>query len=151
MVFSTLHTNDSAGAITRLYNLGVEQYLISASLSAVLGQRLVRKLCPHCSETIAPPSNLVTVAERLGQKVDQVFTGAGCGKCRRTGFLGRVGIFEMLVPDDALRDAITSGANLEQLRRLAVDAGMKTLLADGFEKIRQGMTTIEEVLRVTAA
>jgi type IV pilus assembly protein PilB len=151
MVFSTLHTNDSAGAVTRLHNLGIEPYLISASLEGVLGQRLVRKLCASCAEETAPAPNVISMTERLGQKLDRVFTGAGCSKCRRTGFAGRLGIYELLLPDDELRDAITAGAGLGQLRQLARRSGMHTLLEDGFAKVREGRTTVEEVLSVTAA
>ncbi len=150
MVFTSLHTNDAPAAVTRLYNLGVEPYLISASLVGVLGQRLVRKLCPHCSEESPPPANLAHAAEQLGQPITKVFVAQGCSKCRQQGFSGRLGVFEMLVPDDEMRDAITGGANLNQLRKKARDSGMTSLLQDGFDKVRQGLTTIEEVLRVTA-
>jgi type IV pilus assembly protein PilB len=150
MVFSTLHTNDSPGAITRLYNLGIEPYLISASIIGALSQRLVRKLCPHCSEETAAPPSAVKAAQKLGQTLSRVFTGQGCGKCRHSGFAGRIGLFEMLVPDDELRDAVTAGATLNQLRALARQAGMLTVLEDGFAKVRDGKTTVEEVLCVTA-
>ncbi len=143
MVFSTLHTNDAAGAITRLYNVGVEPYLISASVTGVLAQRLVRRLCPHCSESVTPTPNVIHAAERLGQSIEKVYVGTGCSKCRQSGFSGRVGLFEMLVPDEELRDAITTGATLNQLRQLAKKSGMKTLIEDGFEKLRQGATTLE--------
>jgi type IV pilus assembly protein PilB len=150
MVFSTLHTNDASSAVTRMYNVGIEPYLISASLVGVLGQRLVRRICSSCSEETTPTPNAVRAAERLGEQLDRIFVGAGCSRCRRTGFSGRVGLYEMLVPDDELRDAITAGAPLNQLRELAARGGMKSLSQDGFEKVRQGITIIEEVLRVTA-
>lgn len=150
MVFSTLHTNDAPGAVTRLYNVGVEPYLISASLSGVLAQRLVRKLCSSCSEEAVPTSAIVRSAERLGQTVERMFVGVGCSKCRKTGFSGRIGLYEMMVPDDEMRDAITAGATLNALRSHAKRMGMRSLIEDGFEKIRQGITTAEEVIRVTA-
>lgn len=151
MVFSTLHTNDAPGAVTRLYNVGVEPYLISASLVGVLAQRLVRKICNGCSEEVTPTPNALHTAQRLGETLERVFIGVGCSKCRRTGFSGRVGLFEMFTPDDEARDAITSSATLDQLRKLAIKSGMKPLLQDGFEKVRQGLTTLDEVLRVTAS
>ena len=151
MVFSTLHTNDAPSAITRLYNLSVEPYLISASLVGVLGQRLVRQICPECAQDAKPPSSIRSIAERLGQSIDRIYTGTGCSRCRRTGFAGRIGLYEMLVPDDELRDAVTAGSTLNQLREHAERSGMKSLTNDGFEKVRQGITTIEEVLRVTAS
>jgi len=150
MVFSTLHTNDAPSAVTRMYNVGIEPYLISASLVGVLGQRLVRRICPSCAEETTPTPNAISAAERFGEQLDSIYVGAGCSRCRRSGFAGRVGIYEMLIPDDELRDAITASATLNQLRELAIKSGMKTLAQDGFEKIRHGLTTIEEVLRVTA-
>jgi type IV pilus assembly protein PilB len=150
MVFSTLHTNDAPGAVTRLYNVGVEPYLISASLSGVLAQRLVRKLCSSCSEEAIPPSNILRAAERLGQTVDRMFVGVGCSKCRKSGYSGRIGLYEMMTPDDEMRDAITASATLNALRGHAKRMGMRSLVEDGFEKIRQGITTAEEVIRVTA-
>lgn len=151
MVFSTLHTNDAPSAVTRLYNVGIEPYLISASLVGVLAQRLVRRLCPGCSEEITPTPHAIHAAQRLGEQLDHVFVGTGCSRCRRTGFAGRVGLYEIFIPDDETRDAITGGATLHQLRDLACKGGMKSLVADGFEKVRQGMTSIEEVLRVTTS
>jgi len=150
MVFSTLHTNDAPSAVTRMYNVGIEPYLISASLVGVLGQRLVRRICPSCSEEATPTPNAVRAAERLGEALDRVSVGTGCSRCRRTGFSGRIGLYEMLVPDDELRDAITAGVTLNQLRELATRGGMRTLAQDGLEKVRQSLTTIDEVLRVTA-
>lgn len=150
MVFSTLHTNDAPGAITRLYNLGIEPYLISASIVGVLGQRLVRRLCPHCSREAKPSPATLQAAEKAGQTLTQTYVGQGCAKCRKTGFSGRTGLYEMLIPDDEIRDAVTAGATLNQLRTLARQTGMRTLLEDGFAKVQEGKTTVEEVLCVTA-
>jgi type II secretory ATPase GspE/PulE/Tfp pilus assembly ATPase PilB-like protein len=151
MVLSTLHTNDAPGAVTRLYNVGVEPYLISASLVGVLAQRLVRRLCPNCSEETPASPSVIRSAERLGQTVTRVFVGSGCSKCRKSGYAGRTGLYEMLVPDDEMRDAITAGATLNDLRGHARRTGMKSLIEDGFEKIGKGVTSAEEVLRVTTA
>jgi type IV pilus assembly protein PilB len=150
MVFSTLHTNDSPGAITRLYNLGIEPYLISAAVVGVLGQRLVRKLCSGCAEETTVSPAAATLAQKLGHTLQRTFAGRGCGKCRQTGFSGRTGLYEMLVPSDEFRDAVTAGATLNELRHLAQQSGMRTLLEDGFAKLADGKTTVEEVLCVAA-
>ncbi|MCK4659092.1 MAG: Flp pilus assembly complex ATPase component TadA [Phycisphaerae bacterium] len=150
LVLSTLHTNDSPSAITRLHNLGVESYLISASLVAILAQRLIRSICPHCKRAVEPAPSLLRTAERLGVKLEQVFQGRGCSECHQLGMKGRIGIYELLVPDDELRDAIASGASLGTIRSKAKSMGMKSILEAGFEKVRQGVTTPAEVLRVTA-
>lgn len=150
MVFSTLHTNDAPGAITRLYNLGIEPYLVGASLTAILAQRLVRQICPHCrADTDIPDRIRDTLARRGITDITRLHKGRGCTRCRNTGFLGRIGIFELLVPDDDMRDMITAGAPLEKLRAKALELGMKPLFEDGLDKVRNAATTIEEVLRVT--
>ena len=150
LVFSTLHTNDATSAVTRLMNIGIEPYLISASLAGVLAQRLVRKLCPHCRKPCEPTLQLRQALEAIHQPCNEVFVGQGCAKCRDTGYAGRLGIYELLVPDDDLRQAITDGAALQELRRIARKAGMTTLFDDGLSKVRSGITTFEEVLRVCA-
>ena len=134
LVLSTLHTNDAAGAITRLRNLGVESYLVAASLVGIVGQRLVRRICPDCvTETDAPP-NVRRAAEQVGLEINRVSVGKGCSRCRQTGTKGRGGIYELLIPDDELRDAVTSGASLDVLRDLARKGGMVPLLTAGLEK-----------------
>lgn len=150
MVFSTLHTNDAPGAITRLYNLGVEPYLVGASLTAVLAQRLVRRICSQCRvETDLPERIRETLDNRGVRDIKKFYKGRGCTRCHNAGFLGRVGIYELLVPDDEMRDMTTAGASLEQLRSKARELGMKPLFEDGLDKVRDATTTIEEVLRVT--
>ncbi len=150
MVFSTLHTNDAPGAITRLFNLGIEPYLVGASLTVVLAQRLVRQICPHCRiETEVPDRVRDTLARQGITDITKLHKGRGCTRCHNAGVLGRVGIFELLVPDDDMRDLITAGAPLEQLRSKALELGMKPLFEDGLDKVRNAATTIEEVLRVT--
>ena len=151
VVFSTLHTNDSAGAITRLLNIGVEPYLIAASLEAVLAQRLVRKICTHCKEPYDPPVNVRRAVERSVGNVDAFYRGQGCKRCRNTGYSGRIGIYELLIPLDAMRDKITAAPSVNEIRRMAVEAGMTSLRHDGMAKVKAGITTVEEVFRATAA
>jgi type IV pilus assembly protein PilB len=152
LVLSTLHTNDAPGAITRLYNLGVEAYLVGASLSAVLAQRLVRRLCPHCKVLAQPsPATAAQLARLEAPPLEACWKGRGCTRCHNTGYQGRIGIFELLVPDDDMRDLITAGATLEQLRAKARGLGMQRMFRDGLAKVRDGVTTVEEVLLVTLA
>jgi type IV pilus assembly protein PilB len=149
LVFSTLHTNDSISAITRLVNMGVESYLISAALNMVLAQRLVRRVCAKCREPYGPPRNIRKALERLGYPMEHFFKGVGCRRCRNTGFAGRLGIHEVLLVTDALRDAVVADASITDLRRLANTEGMITLRHDGFRKVREGITTIEEVIQIS--
>ncbi|MHC4291031.1 MAG: GspE/PulE family protein, partial [Planctomycetota bacterium] len=148
LVLSTLHTNDAPGAITRLIDLGVAPYLVSASLIAVLAQRLVRKICPNCKEQYEPSHSIRrTVTEWAGQEVD-FYRGLGCKKCRNTGYIGRIAIHEMFVPDDKLLDMIAQDVTLKQLRLASIKNGMIPLHIDGVEKVKAGITTIDEILRV---
>ena len=150
MVFSTLHTNDAPGAITRLYNLGIEPYLVGASLTAVLAQRLVRRVCMHCRVEVDVPERVKAALVSRGIRDIKTFCkGRGCVRCHNSGYQGRVGIFEFLMPDDEMRDMITAGASLDQLRAKARALGMKPLFEDGLDKIRNATTTVDEVLRVT--
>ncbi len=151
MVLSTLHTNDALSAVTRLNNIGVENYLISAALDAVLAQRLVRKICPHCKESITPSPNVRRALEKAGQDTDTIVIGQGCAKCHGTGYSGRIGIYELFVPDDDLRQAITDGVTLQDMRRMVRAMKMPTLYEDGMAKVKAGVTTVEEVFRVSAA
>ena len=151
LVLSTLHTNDAPGAITRLLNIGVEPYLVAASVVAVLAQRLVRKICTNCKEPYDPPVNIRKMVERQAGEVETFYHGAGCAKCRNSGHSGRIGIYELLVPDDAMRDHITASPSITQLRELATAGGMIGLRTDGMAKVKAGITTVEEVLRATAA
>ncbi len=151
MVLSTLHTNDAPGAITRLLDIGIEPYLVSASLVAVLAQRLVRKVCTNCKEPFEPPVNIRRSVERAVGEVETFYRGVGCPKCRKSGFSGRIGIYELLVPPEQMQDKITQAPNVRKLRTLAAESGMRTLRQDGMGKVKAGITTVEEVLRVTAA
>ncbi len=149
LVFSTLHTNDSVSAITRLVNMGVESYLISAALNMVLAQRLVRRVCAKCREQYEPPRNMRRALERIGYPMDYFHKGVGCRRCRNTGFAGRLGVHEVVVVNDELRDAIVASASIIDLRRIAAAGGMITLRHDGFRKVREGITTIEEVMEIS--
>lgn len=148
LVFTTLHTNDAVGAVPRLLDLGVADYLVAATLEGVLAQRLVRKICEQCRVSYEPSPESVSLL--AGRSVGRArFTrGAGCSDCRGTGFRGRVGVFELLLVTDDLKDAITRQASRSQLRTMAVSAGLVPLRTDGWEKAKSGLTTIEEVLRV---
>ena len=150
LVFTTLHTNDAPSAITRLFNLGVEPYLLGASLSGILSQRLVRKLCQACKEGYAPTITERRQVEKGGGSIDEVlFRPKGCPRCRNLGYLGRIGIYELLVREDVLTEQISRGAGLPEIRESARKLGMQTLRVDGMEKVKAGITTLEEVYRVT--
>ncbi len=150
LVLSTLHTNDAPSSITRLINIGVEPYLISAALNAVLAQRLVRKVCENCKTPVTSVrETALAYLNKYGGEVDQLYQGAGCEKCRQTGYKGRLGIFEFLDLNDELRDMVTRNPSLSDLRRFAQEASMGSLREDGLKKVAVGMTTIEELMRVT--
>ena len=148
LVLSTLHTNDAPGAVTRLLDLNVAPYLVSASLIAVLAQRLVRKICPNCKEEYKVSPAIRKTVERITEETPQFYKGVGCRKCRNTGYLGRIAIHELFVPDDNILEMITQGVTLKALRKAAVDNGMAPLHIDGLEKVKAGITTIDEILRV---
>ncbi len=149
LVLSTLHTNDAPGAITRLLDLGVASYLVSASLIAVLAQRLVRKICSNCKTEYEPSASIRKVAEKTGGKVEKFYRGVGCKKCRNTGYAGRIAIHELFVPNEEVMDMINEGVSLKKLRDKALQIGMVSLQSDGIEKVRAGIISIEEVLRTT--
>ena len=149
LVFSTLHTNDAIGAIPRLLDLGVPDYLVSATVEAVLAQRLVRRVCSECRVSYVPTrENLVAFEELGANSVGEFVRGAGCVVCRGTGFRGRLGVFELLTMTDDLKDAITHQASRSALKALAVEGGLVPLRHDGWTKVMQGNTTVEELLRV---
>lgn len=150
LVFSTLHTNDAPSAVTRMVNIGIEPYLVAATLRGALAQRLVRKICPHCKETYEPDAITREAVELHTGSIDGLFRGQGCSRCRATGFAGRLGIFELLMPDPELLSEIARGANLQELRAYIAAAGYATLRADGMEKVKAGLTTAEEVFYVTS-
>ncbi len=152
LVFSTLHTNDAAGAVTRLLDMGVEPFLVSSSLIGVIAQRLVRRNCPFCSELVGPPS--IEFIEALGITPQEVQTGQfkegkGCGKCNNSGFKGRQGLYELLVIDEPLKKMIVDRKSSNELKNYAIQhQGLKTLLSDGKMNVLAGKTTPKEILRV---
>jgi len=153
LVFSTLHTNDSAGAVSRLLDLGVEPYLVSSSLIAIIAQRLVRKVCPDCKKPFEPSSHEL---KELGLgKMDNIsekfFVGTGCERCFQTGYRGRTGIYEMMLIDSEIQNLIYKRESAGTIKRFALNAGLQTLRMDGARKVLAGTTTISEVLRVTQA
>jgi type II secretory ATPase GspE/PulE/Tfp pilus assembly ATPase PilB-like protein len=148
-VLSTLHTNDAPSSVTRLVNIGVEPYLISSAVNAVLAQRLVRKICPQCKEEFTPSPEMREFLNLQGFTSEKTFRGKGCDRCRKTGYTGRLGIYEMMVMDDSLRDVVTSNPDVNQLRKLCRERGLVTLRQDGFDKVMKGLTTVDEILRVT--
>ncbi|HZR16718.1 MAG TPA: GspE/PulE family protein [Verrucomicrobiae bacterium] len=151
LVFSTLHTNDAAGAIPRLMDMGVDSFLLPASLLAVLAQRLVRNICPHCKEEEKDPERIFARSKvpLLPGQPPRLWRGAGCSACNQSGYKGRVGIYELMTLDDRFHDPIIRRAGAPEFLRLARENGMKTMFEDGLIKASQGMTTIEELLRVT--
>lgn len=148
VVFSTLHTNDALSAMARLADLRVEPYLVAATVEGVLAQRLVRRTCPDCRVRYRPDPSVIAAVARGPVAQMTLERGEGCGACRQTGFRGRTGIFELLVVDEAIKQAVAHGADLSHLRALATKAGLQTLRSDGWRKVQAGQTTVEEVLRV---
>lgn len=156
LVFSTLHTNDSAGAISRLLDLGVEPYLVSSSLLAVMAQRLVRRICEHCKgevEVSKTDLRVLGIEDTEDVRADKVtfYEGKGCEKCFHTGYRGRTGIYELMIIDSDIQDFIYQRKSAGQIKRLALEAGLNTLRMDGARKVLRGSTTVAEVLRVTQA
>ncbi|HAL92325.1 MAG TPA: secretion system protein E, partial [Verrucomicrobia bacterium] len=152
LVFSTLHTNDSAGGITRLVDMGIEPFLVSSSVEALVAQRLVRRLCPRCRR----PWNVdMAFLETIGFPISKLLSGTicepvGCEDCRGTGYSGRTGIYEILVITDAIRQMIVERQSAADIKMNALEHGMRTLRMDGWRKVLAGTTTLEEVLRVTS-
>lgn len=153
LVLSTLHTNDSPGAIARLVDMGIEPFLVSSSLLMVCAQRLLRKVCPHCKEAFKVPTD---VTSRLGLTDEEVssntyFRGRGCPRCKDTGFLGRLAILEVLSVTNALREQILHDTSAKVIKDLALKEGLKTLRLAGLEKAKAGLTSLDEVLRVSGS
>ena len=149
LVLSTLHTNDAPGAVTRLLDLKVAPYLVSASLIGVLAQRLVRKICPNCKTEYEPAASIRRVVEKVEGQADKFYRGVGCKKCRNTGYLGRIAIHELFVPDEEMAEMINEKVSTKKLRAKALATGMVPLQVDGMEKVKAGIISIEEVLRTT--
>jgi type II secretory ATPase GspE/PulE/Tfp pilus assembly ATPase PilB-like protein len=151
LVFSTLHTNDSVGGITRLIDMGVEPFLIGSSVRAFIAQRLVRKLCPHCKQPDHHPDELLMEIGFPLSERDKICGPRGCDECRHTGYRGRSALYEICRVSNAMQDLIQTRAPLRAMRQLAVDEGMVSLRTSGWKRVIEGKTSIEEVLRVTAA
>jgi len=152
LVFSTLHTNDAAGAITRLVDMGIEPFLVASSVEALVAQRLIRSLCPHCKRPWPVDRPFL---ESLSFPMDKLPTGticepAGCEECRGTGYIGRTGIYEILVVTDAIRQMVVDRQSAADIKQYALANGMHTLRMDGWRKVLAGVTTLEEVIRVTS-
>ena len=157
LVFSTLHTNDAAGAVARLLEMGIEDYLLASSLLGVLAQRLVRNICPDCRQEVK--SVVTTTSENRGVSgggaipesvaMGKQYEGAGCEACSNTGFRGRSGIYELLLVDDPVRDLILKRASADAVREKAIECGMRILRDDGWLKVSNGITTVSEIIRVT--
>ena len=150
MVFSTLHTNDAAGGVTRLIDMGVEPFLISSSLECLIAQRLVRLVCPNCKVSYQVTKEALRDFN-LGKEQEniEIFKGKGCSLCKFSGYKGRTGIHEVMLMNNALREMVIQKASSQQIKKKAIECGMRTLRQDGWDKIAKGLTTVEEVLRVT--
>jgi type IV pilus assembly protein PilB len=148
MVLSTLHTNDAPGAIVRLQKMGIESFLTSSAVDCVVAQRLARMLCPACKRrTIAPKAALEEAGFRVGTDLE-VYEPVGCGRCNGTGYRGRTGLYSVMVLTDAIKEMIIDGSSEAELAAVAHTEGMKTVREAGLEKIRAGITSVEEVARV---
>jgi type IV pilus assembly protein PilB len=153
LVFATLHTNDAPAAITRLADIGVKPFLVSAAVQAILAQRLVRVLCPHCKEAYRPtPTDLASIRlEDRATDATLLHRPVGCTHCEGVGYRGRLGLFELMTMDSTLREMTFRGESTTALRRCAQGSGgMSTLLEDGATKVLAGVTSVDEILRVTA-
>jgi general secretion pathway protein E len=150
LVFSTLHTNDAVSSIVRLIDLGLQPFLISSTLLGCMAQRLVRKICPSCAETYTiEGEKLAKVGFPVSDKTIELKRGAGCRECRQTGYKGRIGIFEIFPVSTQLKKMVVTGSSVEEMRAVAIREGMTTLREDAWQKVKSGITTVEEALRVT--
>ncbi|MBP2240595.1 type IV pilus assembly protein PilB [Cytobacillus eiseniae] len=148
LVLSTLHTNDSLGSITRLMDMGVEPFLVASSVTGIVAQRLVRRVCRDCEQEQEPTKREVEIFARRGMKIERIVRGRGCSSCNMTGYKGRIAIHEVLVIDDEIRRVIMNGESFSKLREIAIRNKTIFLIDDGLLKVKQGITTTEEVLRV---
>lgn len=146
LVFSTVHTNDAATAVTRMIDIGVEPYLVTSSLIMVVAQRLMRKLCPHCKEESTPPAELI---KELGIKNKKVYKAKGCKKCRMTGYYGQTAIYEILPVTNELKELVAKNSHPHVIKKFAREQGMNTLRENAIKKVNEGVTCIEEALRIT--
>ncbi|MEA3465760.1 MAG: type II secretion system ATPase GspE [Thermodesulfobacteriota bacterium] len=149
MVFSTLHTNDAAGGLTRLVEMGIEPFLAASSIVGILAQRLVRTICPHCCEAYQPEASILIKLELDPDRTHTFYRGLGCDQCMHIGYRGRSGIYELLTMSEAIRAQLLSNTDAASIRTTAIQQGMISLRQAGMEKAQQGITTLEEVMRVT--
>jgi type II secretory ATPase GspE/PulE/Tfp pilus assembly ATPase PilB-like protein len=154
LVLSTLHTNDSAGAVTRMLDIGVEPYLVASSLIGVIAQRLVRLICKECKEDYVPDGEMLAAVSELKLKMSEFASGRlnrgrGCDACFNTGYAGRTAIYEVLKVNDDIRQLVVDRASASVIKQTALKGGLVTLRGDGIAKVRTGQTTVDEVLRVT--
>ena len=151
LVFSTIHTNDACSVVTRLLDMGIEPFLISSSVEGLLAQRLVRRLCPHCKQEYKPEASHLRRVNVTGDDVStlRLYRNRGCEKCRYTGYMGRTAIYEIVQITEEFRRLMVDRAPANILKRMAIKNGMRPLRHDGWGKCKAGLTTIEEVLRVT--
>ena len=150
LVFSTLHTNDAPTAITRMIDMGVPGYLVASSVVAILAQRLVRTICPKCRARHTPSEASIKEAGLTPEQIEGAtfMRGKGCNSCQKSGFRGRVGIYEMLIVDSRVREMIFANTAAQEIRKYAMSNGMTTLYQDGIAKVLKGFTTFDEVYRV---
>jgi type IV pilus assembly protein PilB len=150
LVFSTLHTNDAPSAVTRMVDMGVPGYLVASSVIAIMAQRLVRTICPKCRQKYKPSDEVLEAAGFTEEQLANAtfMRGKGCNACNKSGFKGRIGIYELMVVGGKIREKIFAGANTTEIRELAIELGMDTLYMDGMEKVLKGITTLDEVYRV---
>jgi type IV pilus assembly protein PilB len=151
LVFSTLHTNDAPSAVTRLVDMGVQPFLVASSVMAVMAQRLVRKVCPKCKQRVEPPAHILAglgLRPEIAKKAN-FMKGKGCANCNKTGYRGRFGIYELMIMSSTIREMTFKGEPTLNIRRVARKQGMRTLFEDGMIKALKGITTLEEVLRIT--
>ena len=149
LVLSTIHTNDSIASITRLIDMGVEPFLVTASVNAIIAQRLIRRVCRDCGREMAASNREKEIFAKRGKEIETIVRGPGCASCNMTGYRGRVAIHEVLIINDEMREVINNHGTPAMLREIALRNDTVFLIDDGLEKVKQGITTTEEVLRVS--
>jgi len=150
LVFSTLHTNDASGGITRLLDMGIEPFLVASSVECFIAQRLVRLICPGCKVKVMPDKEILREFG-IENNIDklEIYEGKGCESCKFTGYKSRTAIYEFLVMNEEVRNLVLHRASSDQIKKKALQSGMHTLRIDGWEKVKKGLTTLNEVIRVT--
>ena len=152
LVFSTIHTNDSASTVTRLLDMGIEPFLVSSSVEGIVAQRLIRRLCNSCKRPVTHDKKFLEKHDFPVQKlapINPIYEAVGCDECKGSGYKGRSAIFEILPITDEIRPLIVANATASSIKKASIEMGMKTLRQDGWEKVLQGITTVDEIIRVT--